>query len=132
MRKFNYRKMILLLADVFIIAVSGIVLNYALELFNTINFGELKPYIYYGAEASRGLLFYILITEITCVFMMMLFGSYSRAWRYFNSKDYLMTALAMSLGFVVGYVILLLLNVPARKILYVLYFIQRKRKECLE
>ena len=123
MRKFNYRKMILLLADVFIIAVSGIVLNYALELFNTINFGELKPYIYYGAEASRGLLFYILITEITCVFMMMLFGSYSRAWRYFNSKDYLMTALAMSLGFVVGYVILLLLNVPARKILYVLYFI---------
>ncbi len=123
MRKFNYRKMILMFADVFIIAVSGILLNYTLELFNTINFGELKPYIYYGAEASRGLLFYIIVTEITCIFMMMLLGSYSRAWRYFNSKDYMMTGLAMFIGFVLGYVILLLLNVPARKILYVLYFI---------
>ena len=122
MRKFNYRKMVLLLADVFIIAISGIVLNFALELFNTINFGELKVYFYYGAEASRGLLFYILITEITCIFMMMLFGSYSRAWRYFNSKDYLMTGLAMFFGFAIGYVILILLNEPARKILYVLFF----------
>ena len=123
MSKFNYRKMVLLLADVFIIAVSGIVLNYALELFNTINFGELKPYFYYGAEASRGLLFYILITEITCVFMMMLFGSYSRAWRYFNLKDYLITALAMGIGFGLGFIILTLLKVPTRKIFYVIFFV---------
>ena len=121
-RKFNYRKLVLLLADAFIIAISGIVLNFALELFNTINLGELKVYIYYGAEASRGLLFYILITEITCIFMLMLFGSYSRAWRYFNSRDYLMTGLGMFFGFAIGYIILMLLNEPARKILYVLYF----------
>ena len=123
MSKFNYRKVILLLADIFIITVSGVLLNFVLELFNSTHLGAIGNSFYYGAEASKGLLFYILITVITCVFMMMLFGSYSRAWRYFNFKDYLITALAMGIGFGLGFIILILLKVPTRKIFYVIFFV---------
>ncbi len=132
MSKFNYRKVILLLADIFvillladifIITVSGVLLNFVLELFNSTHLGAIGNSFYYGAEASKGLLFYIVITVITSVFMMMLFGSYSRAWRYFNFKDYLITALAMGIGFGLGFIILTLLKVPTRKIFYVIFFV---------
>ena len=48
MKKINYRKLILALADVFIIVVSGIVLNYAMSII----FPELS-------EESRVLLYTI-------------------------------------------------------------------------
>ena len=106
MKKFNYRKLILMLADIFIIAVSGIILNYFLELFNTMKVVTFDKVIYYGPDASRGLLYYLIITVICCVFMMMLTGSYSRAWRYINVKDYLVTGASMLAGFVLSYLIL--------------------------
>ena len=54
MRKFNHRKLVLMLADVFIIVVSGIVLNYLLSVTNVIS-----------AERDRGLIYYLVINLIT-------------------------------------------------------------------
>ena len=48
MSKFNFRKFVLMLADIFIITVSGITLNYVLSLLPS-----------YPPEASRGLLYFI-------------------------------------------------------------------------
>ena len=50
MKKINLRKMLLALADVFIIVVSGILANYILLLVG-----------YIGAASSKGLLSYIVI-----------------------------------------------------------------------
>ena len=123
MKKFNYRKLILMLADIFIIAVSGIILNYFLELFNTMKVVTFDKVIYYGPDASRGLLYYLIITVICCVFMMMLTGSYSRAWRYINVKDYLVTGASMLAGFVLAYLILWLLKMPPRLVFIVALFV---------
>lgn len=112
MKKFNLRKLVLTLADIIIITISGIVLNYVLSLTGVI-----------GAEASRGLLYYIVINLITCVLMMFAFGAYSRLWRYFNVKDYIACALAMASGFAIGYVILLAFGRPPRIIFIFLYFL---------
>lgn len=112
MKKFNLRKLVLTLADIIIITISGIVLNYMLSLTGVI-----------GAEASRGLLYYIVINLITCVLMMFAFGAYSRLWRYFNVKDYIACALAMASGFTIGYVILLAFGRPPRIIFNSLYFL---------
>ncbi len=112
MKKFNLRKLVLTLADIIIITISGIVLNYVLSLTGVI-----------GAEASRGLLYYIVINLITCVLMMFAFGAYSRLWRYFNVKDYIACALAMVSGFAIGYVILLAFGRPPRIIFNSLYFL---------
>lgn len=112
MTKFNYRKLILLLADIFIIAVSGIVFNYVLSLTNVI-----------GAESSKSLLYYILLTLICSELMMLLMGSYSRMWRYFNIRDYIMCALAMTSGFGLSYIVLFALGMQPRKIFYGLFYI---------
>ena len=89
MKKINIRKLVLALADILIIVVSGIVLNYVLSLTGVI-----------GAEASRGLLYYTIIPLLTCILSMFVCGSYSRFWRYFNIKDYAACAAAMTVGFI--------------------------------
>lgn len=111
MRKINIRKLVLALADILIIVVSGIVLNYVLSLTGII-----------GAEASRGLLYYIIINLITCILTMFVCGSYSRFWRYFNIKDYAACTTAMIVGFILAYAILLAFGKAPRRIFELLYF----------
>lgn len=110
MRKFNYRKVILALADVFIIVVSGIVLNYGLSL--------VFPQI---SEASRGLLYTIVVNLALCIILMFGAGAYKRLWRYFNVKDYLVCGLAMAAGFALSYVIMSILQIQQSPLFVVLY-----------
>ena len=112
MKNFNYRKLVLMLADIFIIVVSAILLNFILSVTKVI-----------GPESNRYLLSYIVIYLVTCVMMMLAFGSYSRMWRYFNVNDYILTILAMTLGFATGYAILKILGVPTRLVFTGLYYI---------
>ena len=78
MKKINLRKVLLALADVFIIVVSGILANYILLLVG-----------YIGAASSKGLLSYIVIDLVMCLFTLYISGTYSKLWRYFNAKDYI-------------------------------------------
>ncbi len=112
MRRINFRKLVLMLADVLIIVISGIVLNYVLSLTGVI-----------GAEASKGLLLYIVINLLSSVLMMFIFGSYSRFWRYFNIRDYIIADLSMFLGFLVAYLALYVMGRPPRIIFDLLYYI---------
>ena len=101
MTRFNFRKLVLAIADVFIIIVSGIVSNYILTLFG-------YPYI----PASRELLYAIVIDLVLTLFAMFVFGSYTKLWRYFNIKDYIVCMFAMIVGFIGGYVVTLILQMP--------------------
>ena len=56
MKKINLRKMLLALADVFIIVVSGILANYILLLVG-----------YIGAASSKGLVELLLLLILSCV-----------------------------------------------------------------
>ena len=112
MRKINIRKIVLAIADIVIIVLSGLVTNYILSLLGSI-----------GYEASRGLLYYIIIELVTCIPMMYIFGSYSRMWRYFNIKDYFFCGAGMTIGFALGYLITTFLQVPQRKIFALLYLL---------
>ncbi len=112
MRKFNHRKLVLMLADVFIIVVSGIILNYLLSVTNVIS-----------AERDRGLLYYLVINLLSCALMMFALGSYSRLWRYFDIKDYGVCAFAMLIGFVIGYAVLSMMGRSPRKVFVLLYFL---------
>ena len=116
MKKFNIRKFVLLLADVFIITISGVMLNYFFAL--------TKRTEWFHVEASGNLFYFILIDILTCELMMLLFGSYARLWRYFNIRDYLMCGAAMTLGFGMGYGVLLLIKMEPRKIFFLLFYIK--------
>ena len=112
MKKLNFRKIILMLADIFIIAVSGIVVNYSFALTK-----------WFGVEASGNVFFYILFNILTCGIMMLIFGSYSRMWRYFNIRDYIMCWAAMSVGFLMGYGVLWLLKMQPRLIYFFMFYL---------
>ena len=112
MKKFNYRKLVLAVADIFIIIVSGIITNYILSL--------LFPT---ASLASRGLLYAIVIDLIMCMFFLFVSGSYSKLWRYFNIKDYFSCGLAMVGGFVSGYMVTLILQRPQNLMFLILYFL---------
>ena len=110
--KLNYRKLILLLADIFMISVSGVILNYILSLVGWI-----------GPEGNKGLLYFIILNDLTCVLMLLISGAYNKLWRYFNIRDYIFSGAAMAVGFAMSYGILLLLGHWPRKIFWVLFFI---------
>ena len=59
MSKINLRKIVLMLADIFIIVVSGLVLNYVLALTKVI-----------GPESNGMLLYYLVINLLSCSVMM--------------------------------------------------------------
>ena len=110
--KFNYRKLVLLLADIFIISVSGVILNYILSLVGWI-----------GPESSKGLLYFIIVNNLTCILMLVLSGAYTKLWRYFNIKDYLISGISILVGFLMSYGVLLLLGHRPRKIFWGLFFL---------
>ncbi len=112
MSRFNYRKVILLFADIFIITVSGITLNFVLSLIGWI-----------GPESSKGLLYYIIINIVTCVLCMLAAGGYTRLWRYFNIKDYIICGGAVAAGFTLGFLLLLLVGRRPRLIFWGLFFL---------
>jgi len=111
MKKINLRKMFLALADVFIIVVSGILANYILLLVG-----------YIGTASSKGLLSYIVIDLVMCLFTLYISGTYSKLWRYFNAKDYMVCGTAVFSGFTLGFVISLFLQIPQRKIFCIVHF----------
>ena len=111
MKSLNLRKFVLLLADIFIITVSGIVVNYIFALTK-----------WFGVEATGNVFFYIVISILTCEVLMLILGSYSRLWRYFSIRDYLMCALAMTIGFGLGYGTLFILKLSPRLIYYFAFY----------
>ena len=111
MRKINYRKVVLAVADVFIIIISGILSNYIVSLISPTS-----------SLTNEGLLYAVVINLIMCVFMMFLFGAYSKLWRNFNIKDYVSCIVAMGVGFVLAEVIMLILGIRQNIIVLLVYF----------
>lgn len=120
MRRINYRKLVLTVADIFIIIISGIVSDYILS------FMSLSEVF-----ANKGMLYSIVINLVMCIFMMFVFGAYSRLWRNFNIKDYVFCIIAMGLGFALSEVIMLILNLNQNLWFVLLYFFVATVGVCL-
>ena len=90
LQKFKFRKMLLALADAFIIAVAALISSITLS-----NIGE---------GVSNHLLYIcIVMSVITSVSALAICGAYCKLWRYFNLKDYLSCVMGVILGIGVAY-----------------------------
>lgn len=87
-------------------------LNYALSLIGWI-----------GPEGSKELLYYIIVTILTCVLTLVVSGAYTRLWRYFNIKDYIICGAATASGFALGFGLLLLFGKRPRLLFWGLFFL---------
>lgn len=75
-QKFKYRKIALACADMFIVALAGIISNYSLL-------------ILHAGITPKSLFASIALSTITCFGGLAVCGAYNKLWRYFNLKDYL-------------------------------------------
>ena len=74
--KFRFRKVLLALADAFIVAVSALIAATAINLLE-------------GGITTHMLLISVTLSVLTCVGGLYISGAYSKLWRYFNRRDYL-------------------------------------------
>lgn len=120
MHRINYRKLVLAIADIFIIITSGIISNFLLSLISS-------DIVFAGKE----LLYAVVIDLIMCVFMMFFFGAYSRLWRNFNIKDYVSCIISMGIGFALAEVIMLIFEIRQNIIFLITYFLVATVGVCL-
>ena len=76
-KNFRYRKILLAIADAFIVAASALISERILVVFFENTFRDRMPWVS------------IAISVITCFCGLALSNAYNKLWRYFNLKDYL-------------------------------------------
>jgi FlaA1/EpsC-like NDP-sugar epimerase len=99
--EFNGRKLMLCIADAFIIAICGVITNFLLDALGfTTGYVSMvdTPYVIVS----------IIINVIVCISMLFIFGAYSKVWRFFNAKDYLTCVAGMASGVIISTLILAL------------------------
>lgn len=116
MKSFNVRKTVLIIADVFIIAMGTLIANFLLSIF-AIN---VKP----QSIADPFSLMYIILFNIvfSCLFLFN-FGSYSKQWRYFYLRDYIVCAVALFIGITFAYLTFFIFEGTFNWILYSLNYV---------
>lgn len=84
--KFSVRKIVLSIADMFIIAVAAIISNFILIALN----------LSYLSRAN--IIISIVLSAICCFAGLFLFGAYNKLWRFFSGKDYLSCVKGVIIG----------------------------------
>lgn len=90
LQNFNKRKLLLAIADVFIIVVSALIANFILSAFSK-------------AIGGRHVTENMVMSAFFCVASMTFCGLYSKMWRYFRSKDYAFCIVGALSGFLLAY-----------------------------
>ncbi|SEH78004.1 NDP-sugar epimerase, includes UDP-GlcNAc-inverting 4,6-dehydratase FlaA1 and capsular polysaccharide biosynthesis protein EpsC [Ruminococcus flavefaciens] len=100
LEKFSFRRVILALADAFIIMSSALIANFILSFFNS--------------EISRSdMLMSFVVSSVTCCGSLFIFGAYSKLWRFFHKRDYLSCAYGVIGGIIIacGFIYIIRKNV---------------------
>lgn len=92
MEKMNFRKVVLMFADAFIVFLSGALSSFLLSFF------WLAPMY---DSSRKSLVIYILINVLMCFFALYVCGAYNKLWRYFDIKDYFSCVFGMVFGTVI-------------------------------
>lgn len=100
-KKFRFRKIILAIADMFMVAVSSLITNFML---NGLHF-------YKVTILPKEMFISISISMLCCVACLIITGAYSKLWRYFKSTDYLSCIYGIILGISAAYFIITIANV---------------------
>ena len=96
-QKFSVRKVILALADAFIITVAMFMTFFIFDMIQ-------------GEYSYRRMFSALFVSLICCIFSLFLMGAYSKLWRYFKRKDYLSCVYGTVLGFAVSGILMQVLK----------------------
>ena len=89
LEKFSFRRVILALADAFIVMASALIANFILSFFDS--------------DISRSdMLMSFVVSSVTCCGSLLIFGAYSKLWRFFHKRDYLSCAYGIICGIIIA------------------------------
>lgn len=89
LEKFSFRRVILAFADAFIVVASALITNFILSFFEQ--------------DISRpDMLMSFVVGSVTCCGSLLIFGAYSKLWRFFHKRDYLSCAYGVMCGYIVA------------------------------
>ena len=98
-RRFNYRKVFLMIADAVLIALSALVSNAIVSWYGIIMHDNTI-----GVAVQPVRILGIMGLEVLfCFFMLFLFGGYNKAWRDLKAKDYIFCGVAVIMGLGLSY-----------------------------
>ena len=108
MKKMNFRKVMLMISDAIIIALSALLSNMLLSWYGIVSKGltqgiALQPIRIVGIIA---------MSVLFCFFFLFVFGAYGKTWRDIRAKDIALCALAVVLGLGTTYVFGYFMNKP--------------------
>lgn len=116
--KFSVRKVVLAMADAFIVAIAALISNFILLLFNQ--------------SLPRSLMVIsIILSAICCFGSLFVFGAYHKMWRYFNGKDYLSCVKGVFLGISISCLVAIVFGREVPFIYVILHFIFTVSGICL-
>ncbi|HEZ7986924.1 MAG TPA: nucleoside-diphosphate sugar epimerase/dehydratase [Ruminococcus sp.] len=90
--RFSVRKIILAIADCFLIAVSALITNFILTLFDR-------------QLSVSNIVISIVCSGICCLLTLTIFGAYKIMWRYFNKKDFFTCIKGVTFGIIISCII---------------------------
>jgi FlaA1/EpsC-like NDP-sugar epimerase len=100
-KKLNYRKIVLMLADVFILCIAGIIANFVLNLFPA-----------YTMPNTQRVFLGILLSVFFGYMGLFVCNAYTKLWRTFRLRDYLSCVLGTVIGLGIAALVCLLVERP--------------------
>ena len=122
MKRFNFRKNILMLVDVILIAVSALASN-ALVSLGCVLFDTSQAQKQMFVVNDVRMLWIILLNALFCYFMLFICGAYSKAWRDFSKKDYVYCSVGVMAGLILSGFFATLMDKQANPLFYVVNFV---------
>ncbi len=98
MLKFNFRKILLMIADAILIATAALVSNSIISLYCVLTKIPMKLYVVNDIRV----LWIILLNVLFVFFALFICGAYSRVWKDFDKSDYLRCVVGVTIGLALG------------------------------
>ncbi len=122
MKRFNFRKNILMIVDAILIGISAFVSNSVVTLGCVLFDASQAQKDLYIVNDIR-MLWIILLNVLFCYFMLFICGAYNKAWRDFSKKDYVYCSVGVMAGLILSLFFATLMDKQANPLFYVVNFV---------
>lgn len=119
MKRFNFRKNLLMIVDVVLVALSALVSNLAVSLMCVIFKLPMDNFVVYEVRLT----WIVFLNALFCFFSLFICGAYTKVWRDFNKKDYLYCSVGVAVGLLLSGFFASLADKQGNPLFYVVNFV---------
>ena len=119
MKRFNFRKNLLMIVDVILVALSALVSNLAVSLMCVVFKLPMDKFVVNEVRLT----WIVFLNALFCFFSLFICGAYTKVWRDFNKKDYLYCSVGVAVGLLLSGFFASLAEKQGNPLFYVVNFV---------